>query len=115
MGIFTIVAGFRGIRDIASRLIVSVVVAAVFLAPLFLAELRFARSYDPQTKNTLFGFSISQNFVPFGSYFYDGTRHWLAGNYHNFVQIDFAIWVPIAAALAVVARWGFEPYGDGGH
>ncbi len=103
---FVTFAGLRGLRSIAVRLIASVAGTALLLAPLLLADLLFFKSYDPQTKNTLFGFDISQNFVSFGSYFYDGTRHWLAGNYQNFVQIDYAIWVPIAAALAAVLAFG---------
>lgn len=103
--VFIIVAGFRGLRAIAPRLIVSAAAATLLLAPLLLAQLLFAKFYDPQNQVTLFGFEVSQNFVSFGSYFYDGTRHWLAGNYLNVVQIDFAIWVPIAVAFVAVAAY----------
>ena len=99
---FTTVAGIRGLRAIALRIIVSVAGITLLLAPTLLAQLRFSQFYDPQTKNTL-NYKISQQFVNFGSYFYDGTHRWLALNGHDFVQIDFAIWVPIAAALAAVA------------
>ncbi len=102
---FVAVAGFRGLRAVAPRLIVVVGGATLLLAPLLLAELRFSQFYDPQTKNT-FSYKVSQQFVSFWSYLYDGTHRWLAGFSHNFVQIDFAIWVPIAAASAAMGAYG---------
>ena len=99
---FVTVAGIRGLRATALRLIVSVAGITLLLAPTLLAQLRFSQLYDPQTKNTL-NYKVSQQFVSFGSYFYDSTHRWLALNQHDFVQIDFAIWVPIAGALAAIA------------
>jgi hypothetical protein len=80
--------------------------AAVLLAPTLLAELRFAQYYDPASKVT-YDATISTDFSPFGSYFYDGTYRWLGNNpHHQFVQIDFALWIPIAIALVgVMALW----------
>lgn len=95
---FVRAAGFRGFRDIAVRLVISIAATLLLLAPLFLAELKFSQYYDPQTKNTNFGFKVSQQFRSFWSYFFDGSHRWLAPNTHYFVQIDFAIWVPIAVA-----------------
>ena len=105
---FVKVAGLHGLRAVALRLVLSVVGVTLLLAPTLLAELRFNKFYDPQTKNVL-NFKVSQQFVSFGRYFYDGTYRWFSHNQlpplFNFVQIDFAIWVPIAAAMAVVAAY----------
>jgi len=103
---FVTFAGFRGLRAIALRLTASVAGITLLLAPTLLAELRFSQIYDPQTKNTL-SYKVSQQFVSFGSYFFDSHR-WLASlNQPDFVQIDFAIWVPVAAALAAIAVGSF--------
>ena len=103
---FLAVAGIRGLRAIAPRLIVAVGGATVLLAPTLLAELKFGQAFDPQSKVTLYG-KVAQQFIGFGSYFYDGGYRWLAYNgLHDFVQIDFAIWFPIAIALiGAVALW----------
>ena len=113
VAVFFGVAGLRGLRDIAGRLVIASGAAILLLAPLFVAELKFSRFYDPQTKNTNFGFKVSQQFRSFWSYLVDGSHRWLAPNIHYFVQIDFAIWVPIAMAVvagAVIATrhggWG---------
>ena len=49
---------------------------------------------------------ISEQFVSFGRYFYDSTHRWFSPNQyppqHNFVQIDFAIWIPIVALMAAL-------------
>ncbi len=101
---FVTFAGFRGLRAIGLRLIASVAGATLLLAPTLLAELAFSQFYDPQTKNTANPYTISQQFVSFGSYFFDDSHRWLAAlNQPDFVQIDFAIWVPVAAALAALA------------
>ncbi len=106
---FVTVAGFRGLRAMALRLIVSVTGATLFLAPTLLAELRFSQFYDPQTKNTIAGWAVSQQFVRFGSYFYDRMHRWFSPDQLpprlNFVQIDFAIWVPIAATMAAIGGY----------
>jgi hypothetical protein len=103
---FLAVAGIRGLRAIAPRLIVAVGGATVLLAPTLLAELKFGQAFDPESKVTLYG-KVANEFVGFGSYFYDGRYRWLANNgLHNFVQIDFAIWIPIAIALiGAAALW----------
>ena len=96
-------AGTKGFRTIAFRLVFCIVATTVLLAPLLLAQLRFSQFYDPQTKNTL-SYKVSQQFVSFGSYFFDGSHRWFpALNQPDFVQIDFAIWVPVVAALAALA------------
>jgi hypothetical protein len=103
---FLAVAGVRGLRAIAPRLIVAVGGATILLAPTLLAELKFGQAFDPESKVTLYG-NVANEFVGFGSYFYDGRYRWLAYNGpHNFVQIDFAIWIPLAIALiGAVALW----------
>lgn len=103
---FVITAGWRGFRAIAPRLAVSVGGAALLLAPTLLAELRFAQYYDPASKVTHFGAQVSSNFVSLTSYFFDNKFRWLSGN-ADFVQIDFAIWIPIVIALiGIIAYYG---------
>ena len=52
-----------------------------------------------QTKNTIV-FKASQQFVSIGSYFYDSMHRWLEPTTTTyFVQIDFAIWGSLAAAV----------------
>ena len=103
---FLAVAGMQGLRAIAPRLIVAVGGATVLLAPTLLAEVKFGQAFDPESKVTLYG-KVASQFVGFGSYFYDGSYRWLAYNgLHNFVQIDFAVWIPLAIALlGAVALW----------
>ena len=104
---FVAVAKLPGLRAVAVRLVISVAGTALLLAPILLAQLRFLHSYDPQTKNVSAPFMISEQFVNFGKYFYDSTHRWFSPNQsppqHNFVQIDFAIWIPIVASMAVLA------------
>ncbi len=98
-------AGLKGLKAVAPRLIVAVGGATVLLAPTLVAELRFSQYFDPASKVTHFA-AISNAFVGFGSYFYEGSYHWLAANNVNFVQIDFAIWIPIGIALvAAIIVW----------
>ncbi len=100
---FLCAAGWRGLRSVAPRLVVAVVGASLLLAPTLLAEARFAPYYDPASKVTNNN-HVSGEFVPFWSYFYNGTYRWLANTAHLDLQIDFAIWIPIlAAVLGVVA------------
>ena len=110
--VFVTAAGMNGIRMIASRLVLCIVGTTILLAPLLLAQLRFSQYYDPQTKN-ICCFNAEHQFIDIGRYLYDGTHQWFAPNqippFLNFVQIDFAIWVPIAAAVAfVVGRWSIK-------
>ena len=95
---FVTIAGLKGLRSIAPRLVVAVGGSALLLAPTLLAELRMAQFYDPTSKVTHYA-GISQDFVSFGSYFYDASYRWLAPDAHNLIQIDFAIWIPIAISL----------------
>jgi hypothetical protein len=100
---FLTVAGWRGLRTVAPRLVVAVVGAGLLLAPTLLAEVRFAPYYDPTSKVTNNN-HVSGEFVPFWSYFYNGGYRWLANTAHLDLQIDFAIWIPIVlAGLAVLA------------
>ena len=95
--------GTEGLRAITPRLIVAVAGATVLLVPTLLADLRFTNYYDPAVKVTHYD-EVSTNFRSFGSYFYDGSFRWLAGT-HELVQIDFAIWIPIAVALIAAATF----------
>src|ERR1700735_2858189 len=92
---FVAVAGLRELRAVVPRLLIVIAGATVLLAPTLLAELRFGQYYDPITKVTHFGQQVSENFLPFGSYFFDGSHRWLYPVNHRFVQIDFALWIPI--------------------
>lgn len=93
--------GIRGLRASLPRLLLVVGVTALLLAPMLLAELRMIRFYDPAEKVTHYvSVSNGGGFSNFGWYFYDGATRWLAPTMHTFVQIDFAIWIPIVA-LAV--------------
>ena len=105
---FVAIAGLRGLRAIAKRLVVAVGGASVLLAPTLLAELKFADYYDPAHKVTLAGQQVSNDFVGLGWYFYDGAFRWLDSNDHHYrlVQIDFAIWIPIVVTLiAAIIYW----------
>jgi hypothetical protein len=109
--VFLTSAGIKGLRTIAPRLVLCIMGTTILLAPLLLAQLRFSQYYDPQSKNIL-GFNAEHQFIDIGRYLYDGTHQWFAPAQNqvpplfNFVQIDFAIWVPIAAAVAfVLGRW----------
>ncbi len=102
-----VVAGWSGLRTIAPRVAVIALATAVLLTPLLLAAYRFARFYDPQTKNTAFGQLSTSQFVGFGYYFYDGSHRWFVPpKGHAFVQIDYAIWVPLVCALGAVVVYG---------
>ncbi len=110
---FVATTGIRGLRSVAPRLFVCAAGTVVLLSPLLLAELRFSNAYDPETKNKLTS-QISQEFIGFGRYLVDGSHRWFAYNqippFFNYVQIDYAIWLPIAAAVAIGAasaglRW----------
>ena len=95
---FVSVAGFRALRRVGPRLLVAGGGAAVLLAPTLLAEVRFSTYFDPASKVT-HNDTVSQNFVSFWSYFYDDAHKWLSSSGHLDLQIDFAIWIPIALAL----------------
>ena len=96
---FLVEGGVQGLRAIAPRLAVAVGGTTLILAPTFLAELRMARFYDPSTKVT-HGGGIAQDYSAFGRYFFDSSYRWLGNNSHTFVQMDFAIWIPIVIAIA---------------
>ena len=100
---FLVVAGWSGLRAIALRLTVAVLGAVVLLTPTLLAELEFTKFYDPATKVSTYG-HIANDFFPLSSYFFDGGFRWLSGSPSLNLQIDFAIWIPIAAACSL--PWG---------
>ena len=98
-------AGSAGLRAVLPRMAISLVAITVLLAPLLLAEARLGQYYDPQTKNTDLT-AVSQQFASFGSFFVDGSYRWFAPDSRAFVQIDYALWVPIAlAVLGCLTYW----------
>ena len=112
-----VVGGRSDLRRTATRLALCVGAVAVVLSPLILAEFRFNRYYAPASKATQGPFMASRNFVSPGDYFWDSQFRWLTDYVRRTpfhpntlaVQIDFAIWVPIAlgvvlACVAVVRR-----------
>ncbi len=99
--VFIVANGLRGLRAVAARLVAATGITVLILAPILAAELKMSQFYDPQTKNTDLT-PVSQQFVSFGSYFDGVGHHWFGpmGHLQYFVQIDFAIWVPIVVAAA---------------
>ncbi len=91
-------AGLAGLRSVLPRMAISFGAITILLAPLLIAWVRLGRYYDPQTKNS--GVAVSTQFTRLSSYFVDGSHRWLADTSRNFVQIDYALWVPIALAIA---------------
>jgi hypothetical protein len=104
MGTFLAVAGISGLRRIALRLMVAVGGATVLLAPTLLAELQFSQYFDPATKVSYYA-EVFDDVVSFGSYFSAGPYRWLSENAPLNLQIDYAIWVPIALGLVGVVAW----------
>jgi len=102
--IFTVEGGIRGLRTIAARFSIAVAGVVVLLGPTLLAELRFSKYYDPASKVTHHN-ALSQDFVGFWSYFYDGTYRWLAANDHLDLQIDFSLWIPIVVGIIVIVLY----------
>ncbi len=75
--------------------------SALLLAPMLVAELRFSQAYDPADKVTHYA-NISNDYVGFGSYFVDSSYRWLSSNTHDYVQIDYVIWVPLVLCIVVL-------------
>jgi hypothetical protein len=102
--VFVVVVGLKGLRAVLWRLVVCFVATVLLLAPLLIAQLRFSGAYDPATKNEA-ALAIWNQFIGFGRYLVDAAYRWSARGQippiSNLVQIDYAIWVPIAAALLV--------------
>lgn len=105
-----VLGGWSVLKKIGRRLVISIVAVAVILSPLILAELRFNRYYSPASKATQGPFRASRNFVASGDYFWNSGFRWLTDYASRTpsrpntlaVQIDFAIWIPIALALPIL-------------
>ena len=96
---FLLSAGSAGLRAVLPRMVISFCAITVLLAPLLLVWVRLAKYYDPQTKNTAHGYAVSQQFAEFRP---TSSTPAIAGFpeiSHNFVQIDYALWVPIALVV----------------
>lgn len=104
MVVFVLRYKSAGLRAAVPRLLGVTAGAVVLLAPTLLAELRFTKYYDPAVKVTHYD-EVRNDYRPFGSYFYDGTFHWLGNNAHDLVQIDYAIWIPIALGLVAACMY----------
>ncbi len=107
LAVFIAFSGLTSLRNVLPRLLISLCSVALLLAPLLVAELRFGKFYDPATKVKDFN-PVTSEFYSFGSYFYDGSYRWFAATNPRpvTVQIDFAIWIPIA--LALIVGFGFR-------
>jgi hypothetical protein len=106
---FLVTAGLAGLRAVAWRLVIAAGGTAILLAPTLLAELRFSQYFDPASKVSRYGQTVSANFVRLPWYFVDTQYRWLdaynSGHY-RFVQIDYSLWMPIAiAVVAVLTHW----------
>jgi hypothetical protein len=98
--VFVLTSGVGALRAASPRLIASVVAVTIILGPMLLAELKFAKYYEPAVAVSHYGANVSKNFYSTASYFYNGSYRWLADNPKPVtVQIDFALWVPIAIGL----------------
>jgi hypothetical protein len=105
---FLVTAGLDGVRAIAWRLLVILGGIVVLLGPTLLAELFFSDAYAPAS-NVTHDAAIAQDFVPFGSYFVT-SYHWLSNEPRLDLQIDYALWIPIAVALvALSVYWLLVP------
>lgn len=100
---FLVFAGLPPLKGLVRNLAISGAAIVVLLSPLLVADLKFDRDYSPASKITQFGYQTSAHFVAPVSYFLDTSFHWL----HNFpnytVQINYAIWIPIAVGLIVLS------------
>jgi hypothetical protein len=106
---FLATSGLAGLRAISRRLVIAIGATGLILAPMLLAELEMSRFYNPATKVTAFGATVSRNFVhPWWAYFYVPSYRWLSRTNTNLnVQLDFVITaLLVAGLLAVVVRWG---------
>ena len=90
--------GWGGLKAVLPRLGICVAAIVVLVAPLLIAAFKLGRNYDPATKNTSAGYHVYQQFVSFGSYFVESGHQWL-GFGREFVQLDYALWVPVALAV----------------
>ncbi len=105
---FLATSGVAGLRAILGRLAIAVGATTLILAPMLVAELEMARFYDPASKITEFGVTVSYHFAnPWWSYFYISSYRWLSlTNTSLNIQLDFAITFLLAAGLlAVIVRW----------
>ncbi len=104
VALLTLVAfgGWAALRTMWGRLAIIVGSVAVLVGPELVVDARMGQFYDPQTKNPEFGYKITQQFASFWSYFYDGSHRWFHPEVRDFVQIDFAIWIPVAFGLVVL-------------
>ncbi len=105
---FVVTFGTAGLRAVYKRVIVAVAVTTLILSPMLIAELRMSRYYDPASKITKFGATVSHHFVtPWWGYLYLPAYRWLSPSNANLdVQLDFAITaVLVAGLIPLIIRW----------
>ena len=106
LALFLAFNGKAGLLRVWRRLVLVGSATIALLLPLLIAQYRFFSVYDPQTKNVS-QFTIQTDFVDPWHYLYDGSHRWYAADQlpplHNFVQIDFAIWIPLVAFALIFA------------
>jgi hypothetical protein len=105
---FVATFGVAGLRAVYGRLLIAAGAITLILAPMLVAELEMSRYYDPASKITEFGATVSRNFAdPWWSYFYLPSYRWLSlTNTYLDIQLDFAITFILAVGLlTVIVRW----------
>ena len=98
-------AGSAGLRAVLPRMAISLVAITVLLAPLLIAEVRLGQYYDPQTKNTGLATRCPSSSPVSAPILSTAAIAGSAANSHDFVQIDYALWVPIALAVLAVSTY----------
>jgi hypothetical protein len=96
-------AGLAGLRRVAARLAAIAAATVVVLSPLLVAAIRMGSSYDPLANVQRYGQDVAQQFVDPAWYLFDPSYRWMsaANTQPVLVQIDFALSVPLAAALVL--------------
>jgi hypothetical protein len=102
--VFLLTFGPAGLRSVYRRLLIAAGATTLILAPMLVAELEMSRFYDPASKITEFGATVSRHFAdPWWSYFYIPSYRWLSRtNTYLDIQLDFAVTFILAVGLLTV-------------
>ena len=97
--------GVAGFRAVYRRLLIAAGATTVILAPMLVAELEMSRFYDPASKITEFGATVSRNFTdPWWSYFLTCRR--TAGCRRRTCTWTFSWTLPSrSSSPSVCSRW----------